>query len=32
MFTEIMSVVLFVAVVYGGYRALKWYDNRDQGE
>lgn len=32
MFTEIMSFVLFVGCVYGLYRFMKWYDNRDQGE
>lgn len=32
MFTEIVSFVLFVGVVYGGYRFIKWYDNRNQGE
>lgn len=32
MLENIISLALFVGVVYGGYRFLKWYDNRDRGE
>lgn len=32
MFETILSFVLFVGVVYGGYRFLKWYDSRNGEE
>jgi hypothetical protein len=32
MLENIISLALFVGVVYGGYRFLKWYDNRNREE
>lgn len=32
MLENIISLALFVGVVYGGYRFFKWYDNRDREE
>jgi hypothetical protein len=26
--TNLISLVLFVGVIYGGYRFIKWYDNK----